>query len=112
MNEEKRAKFIRVAEKRTSELIYRIRLLSRCSNTKSYEYTSVQVDEMFGSIEKELEKCKMMFEIGDPIRNLTFSFSDKSKHYKDSNVIQNSTILSSEDEQSLDTNESFSHLTP
>lgn len=36
--ETKRERFLRVAERRTNNVLYRIRVLSNCANTYSYEW--------------------------------------------------------------------------
>ncbi len=77
--ENKQEKFIRVAEKRTSELINKIRVLSKCSDNHSYGYTAVQIDEIFNAIEKELQQCRIMFDSGESARTALFFFSSKAK---------------------------------
>ena len=53
--ENKRDKFIRLAEARTNKILNMIQLLGNCSNTQAYEYTSDDVDAIFSAIEKELK---------------------------------------------------------
>lgn len=62
MAEEKNEKFIRLAEARTNKLIDTIRLLGNLSNPYHYEYTQLQVDAMFGAIQKELDEQRKKFE--------------------------------------------------
>ncbi len=58
----KQEKFISIAERRTTAVLNAFRLLSQCSNRRTYEYTSEQVQKMFREIERELKKAKEAFE--------------------------------------------------
>jgi len=62
--ESRQERFIRVASKRTDELIDKIRILGNCSNKSSYEYTDDQVSKIFSAIEKELIATKTKFRKG------------------------------------------------
>ena len=55
---EKRASFLRIAEKRTNKVLEAIRILGNCSNKTSYDYTEEDVLQMFGAIEEELSAIK------------------------------------------------------
>ncbi|MDY2904390.1 MAG: hypothetical protein SOU02_05545 [Caecibacter massiliensis] len=59
--ENKRDKFIRLAEARTNKILNMIQLLGNCSNTQAYEYTSDDVDAIFSAIEKELKITRRKF---------------------------------------------------
>ena len=59
--EDKKNRFIRLAEKRTNEVLERIRILGNCSNKGQYDYTQPDVQKIFLTIEKELKICKMKF---------------------------------------------------
>lgn len=64
--ENKRDKFIRLAEARTNKILNMIQLLGNCSNKQTYEYTADDVDAIFSAIEKELKITKRKFsENGD-----------------------------------------------
>jgi hypothetical protein len=61
MTETKRDAFKRLATKRTTAVIERIRVLSNCSNPYAYEYTEEDVKKIFGAIEKELKAARVKF---------------------------------------------------
>lgn len=58
---EKRERFIRLAERRTNAVIKRIRILSNCSNANVYEYADADIDQIFAAIEEELNRAKAKF---------------------------------------------------
>lgn len=59
--ETRKEKFRRLAEKRTNEIISKIRILGNCSNKSSYQYTVEEINKIFNTIEKELRQTKMKF---------------------------------------------------
>lgn len=64
--ETKRERFLRVAERRTNNVLYRIRVLSNCANTYSYEFHPKDISKIFGAIEQELAKARARFEPSAP----------------------------------------------
>lgn len=58
---EKRERFVRIAEKRTNKILEQIRLLGNCSNKHNYMYDDQQVDKIFKAIEKELDLAKKKY---------------------------------------------------
>lgn len=58
---EKKERFIRIAEKRTNKILEQIRLLGNCSNRNNYSYDDKQVDQIFKAIEKELDLSKKKY---------------------------------------------------
>jgi hypothetical protein len=64
--ESKRERFLRVAERRTNNALYRIRVLSNCANTYSYEFYPEDIAKIFGAIEQELAKARARFEPSVP----------------------------------------------
>ena len=73
MSENKRDRFVRLAERRTNSVIERIRVLSNCSNRYAYEYHEEDVRKMFSAIEKELKAARAKFEAGLVTDKLTLS---------------------------------------
>ena len=73
-NEEKLQRFERVAEKRASDLIRRIRLLGNLSNRSNYTYTERHVRHMFTAIERELKLARSRFDgiSGSQVAPFTF----------------------------------------
>ncbi len=59
--ETKSEKFKRLAAKRTTEAMYRIKVLSNCSNRGIYEYDQKEVDKIFSEIERSVREAKSMF---------------------------------------------------
>ena len=59
---EKREKFVKIAEARTNKIINMIHLLGNCSNKSNYEYTDSDVNQIFSAIESELKDCKRKFQ--------------------------------------------------
>ncbi len=60
-NETKRGKFIRLAENRVKRVLYDLRILGNCSNTKYYEFYTEDVDQIFNEIEKKVKDTKNLF---------------------------------------------------
>ena len=56
--ENKREKFVRIAQGRTNKIIKMLRLLSNCSKKSIYDYTEQDVKKIFAAIEKELRQTK------------------------------------------------------
>ena len=63
--EEKRAKFVRLAEARTNKAIHAIRVIGNLSNRASYYYTADDVEQIFGALQKEIEACRERFVVVD-----------------------------------------------
>ena len=53
--------FERISENRINKIVTLISKLSNLMNPSFYEYTDKQIDEMFGRIQKELDKSKKEF---------------------------------------------------
>jgi len=60
---EKRERFVRVAESRTNKIIEMIRLLGNCSNKSNYEYDEKDVSIIYDAIKKELNDSQAKFKI-------------------------------------------------
>ena len=60
-NETPEERFRRLAQKRTTEVIHRIRVLRHCSNRLIYRYSDEQVSKIFRLIEEELHRAKESF---------------------------------------------------
>ena len=59
--ETKRERFVRIANKRTNEVLYRLRVLGGCANRRMYEFTDKDKKMIFDAIEKEVERVKNLF---------------------------------------------------
>lgn len=54
-------RFKRIAEKRTNNVLAAIRLLSQCSNKRSYEYTDTQVNKILKEIQASVKDLERKF---------------------------------------------------
>lgn len=59
--ESKRDRFRRLATHRTKAVLYRLKVLSNCSNGQLYEYDEKEVDKIFSEIEKRVKESKSKF---------------------------------------------------
>ena len=57
--DEKRAKFIRLAESRTKNAIKAIRVISKLSNKSAYEYEESDVKKITSALSKEIELLRV-----------------------------------------------------
>ncbi|PIS05233.1 MAG: hypothetical protein COT81_02105 [Candidatus Buchananbacteria bacterium CG10_big_fil_rev_8_21_14_0_10_42_9] len=57
----KRDRFKNLAEKRTNEVLYKLKVLSNCANRQLYEYTDDEIKSIFKAIEAYLEEVKDKF---------------------------------------------------
>ena len=62
MKEEKRERFIKVAENRTNKILKTIKLLGNCANKNNYDYTEEEIKIIFNAIEQEVKKAKLKFD--------------------------------------------------
>lgn len=63
--ETKKQRFQRLAEKRTNDVLERLRVLGNCANRGQYEYTAEEVRKILNAIEKALEVIKVKFKDGE-----------------------------------------------
>ena len=73
-NEEtKREKFVRIAEARTNKIINMIQLLGNCSNQSLYEYSQMDVNKIFNTIQTELDEAKKRYSKQDSQKGSKFT---------------------------------------
>lgn len=58
----KSERFIKIAEKRTNNILATLRLLGNCANTNNYKYTDEQVKKIFSAIDAELKSTKAKYD--------------------------------------------------
>ena len=63
--ENKRERFVRVAESRTNKIIDMVRLLGNCANKSNYDYTEADIQKIFIAIDKELKSTKLKFSVSE-----------------------------------------------
>ena len=69
--DERRNKFIKLAEARTNNAIKQIKLISNLSNRGNYSYGEKDVDKIFNALQKEIKIMKDRFqETGSAKENL------------------------------------------
>ena len=56
-----RERFLKVAERRTVQILKMLRLLGNCANRSSYEYHAEEADRIFDEIQKELDLARARF---------------------------------------------------
>ncbi len=56
-----RDRFKKLATTRTNEVIYRLKVLSNCSNRQLYDYDEKDIDKIFSEIEKKVKEAKAKF---------------------------------------------------
>jgi len=57
----KRERFLTVAERRTVKVLKGVRLLAKCANRSSYEYSTGEVAKIFKAIQDEIDRAQMKF---------------------------------------------------
>jgi len=63
--ETKKDRFIRVATKRTNDILERIRILANCSNKSAYNYTDNEINKIFFEIINAAKDAKAKFRTSD-----------------------------------------------
>lgn len=76
MDETKRQKFIRLAEKRTNRILDTLDLLGNLSNTNNYEFTQKDVDKIFKAIESSVSETKRTFTKNGEQKHNKFSLDE------------------------------------
>jgi len=61
--ESKHEKFLRIATKRTNEVIDKLRILSNCSNKNTYSYSQDEINKIFRAIDQEIRAAKSKFSV-------------------------------------------------
>ena len=78
-SESKGERFTRLAERRATEIIVKLRLVGNLSDRKNYEYTEGQVKQLFEALEAELRQCKQRFKSLDENQTNRFTFKTAPK---------------------------------
>jgi len=59
--EDKRVRFKRLAEARTTTVLKKLKVLGNCANRGTYEYTSEEVRAIFKAIEDKVKEVRSKF---------------------------------------------------
>jgi len=76
---EKTEKFERLAEKRITEVVKKLRLVGNLANKNNYNYTDEHVKQIIETIDNEVKLLKNRFREENTNDEFTFSFKNKSK---------------------------------
>ena len=64
-NSEKKAinhdRFIRIAERRVNQILDSLDNLGKCSNSKNYDYSDIEVRKIFREIDSKVREIKLRF---------------------------------------------------
>jgi hypothetical protein len=60
--ETKRERFQRIAERRTQQVLEKLRILGNCSNRGIYEFTEDEVEKIFRAILRQADFTRAQFE--------------------------------------------------
>ena len=71
---EKQDKFEKLAEKRVTEVIKKLRLIGNLSNRNNYEYTEEHAKQIIDTLENEMKILKAKFKDEAGPSDTTFSF--------------------------------------
>lgn len=72
--ETKSEKFERIAQRRVTELVAKIRLIGNLSDKRNYDYTEGHVRQIFDALESEVRACKGKFRSVESSTPSSFSF--------------------------------------
>lgn len=75
----KAEKFSRLAERRASEIISKLRLIGNLSDKRNYDYSEDQVRQLFDALEGELRLCKARFKAADAATRDKFTFKKQKQ---------------------------------
>ena len=73
---DKRAKFVELAENRTSRAIKDVRLIGNLANRSAYEYSAEDVKRIFRALQRELDAAKARFSGNADGRDSDFRLED------------------------------------
>jgi len=74
---EKFLKFERIAERRVSEVLNKLRLVGNLSDRRNYAYTEEHIREIFDAVESELKATKARFRAEEQTGSIGFAFKKK-----------------------------------
>jgi hypothetical protein len=71
---DKAERFERLAEKRVTQVLRKLRLIGNLGNRHNYSYTEVHVKQIFDVLEAELRQTRARFRNESPSSDQQFSF--------------------------------------
>lgn len=82
-NEQKRSKFIEIANRRVGDILHKVNNLKPLANTTSYSYTQKDVDKIFGAIENAVANVKESFKPKDSKKEDVFDLLSDDEESED-----------------------------
>ena len=82
-NEQKRSKFIEIANRRVGDILHKVNNLKPLANTTSYSYTQKDVDKIFGAIENAVANVKESFKPKDNKKEDVFDLLSDDEESED-----------------------------
>lgn len=79
MENKKLENFERLAERRMTEAIKKIRLIGNLSNKNNYDYTETHVKEIISTLENEILILKRKFESDNESKEVNFKFRNRKE---------------------------------
>ena len=76
MAEDKRQKFLDLAEKRVNNAIKAIKVVGNLSNKKNYDYTEAHAKQMISALEKEVKELRKKFFESESREGAEFKFKE------------------------------------
>ena len=73
--DKKQEKFEKLAERRVTEAIHRIRIIGNLSNTVNYHFREAHVEQIIGALRGELEELERRFKEHSPKEDSQFKFT-------------------------------------
>ena len=62
IDDPRRKRFLRLAEKRTNEVLRKVRILGNCSNRQAYDYDKEDVEKIFSAIDRKVKEVRAKFQ--------------------------------------------------
>ena len=75
-SQERRERFIRIAERRVNRILDNFDSLGKCANKKNYEYNDEDVRSVFQAIEKKIKVIKALYQNSNKEKK-SFTLKDK-----------------------------------
>ena len=82
-NEQKRSKFIEIANRRVGDILHKVNNLKPLANTTSYSFTQRDVDKIFGAIENAVANVKESFKPKDNKKEDVFDLLSDDEESED-----------------------------
>ena len=58
----RRERFVKIAERRVTQVLQNLNNLGRCSNKRNYEYSEADIRKIFREIERKVKETRLLFQ--------------------------------------------------